>query len=134
MNWESKDEIMNLLTMMRSTVSKASQTTTISTQQKGSLKVPAIKGQVWVAKFTLPSPPEEQTRQLLLAVIDKFNDHQVPYSRPFSMQSNLEWTGFRKGVEKDTPDPQIPELDKYHGLIRDATRQGVVMLLYGGAF
>jgi hypothetical protein len=87
-----------------------------------------------VAKFTLPSPPEEQTRQLLLAMIDKFNDHHVPYSRPLNTQIDLEWAGFRPGVRKDTPEPQIPELDQYHGLIRDATRQGVVMLLYGGAF
>jgi hypothetical protein len=134
MDWKSKDEIINLLATMRSTISKASQTTTISMQQKASLKVPTIKGQVWVAKFTLPSPPEEQTRQLLLAVIDKFNDHHVPYSRPLSTQIDLEWTGFRVGVGKDTPEPPIPELDKYHGLIRDTTRQGVVMLLYGGAF
>jgi hypothetical protein len=134
MDWNSKDEIMNLLAMMRSTISKASQTTTISTQQTASLKVPTIKGNVWVAKFSLPSPPEEQTRQLLLAVIDKYIDQHVPYSRPLSTQIDLEWTGFRPGAGKDTPQPRIPELEKYHGLIRDTTRQGVVMLLYGGAF
>ncbi|CAG8974308.1 hypothetical protein HYALB_00011978 [Hymenoscyphus albidus] len=132
--WESKDDIGNLLVVIRESVREASQTTTISQQQIGSLKSPASKGKIWVAKSSLLPSPEDQARQSLLGVIDKFNEQNVPYFRPLSTKIDLEWVGFRKGVVKDTPEPKISEKEKYRGLLEDSPGPGVVMILYGGAF
>lgn len=134
MDWESKEKIQDLVSKMRDLIREAAAKQTISEQQKGSLKTSAIKGPVWVANFSLPSPPEDDIRRVLLEVIDKFNDQRVSYTRPISTPVELEWVGFRKGVGKDEPQPQISELEKYKGLMGDVTGSGVVFFVYGGAF
>jgi len=134
MDWESKEDIDNVVGFIRDIVRQAAETTTISEQQKKSLKTPRIKGPIWVSKFKLQPPPEDSIRTLLLEVIDKFNYHNIVYARPKSSSIDLEWIGFRKGVEAETPEPQISEVEKYQGLMNDNSNPGVVMFLYGGAF
>lgn len=134
MDWESKENIQDIVSKMRGPIREAAAKLTISEQQKGSLRTSIIKGPIWVANFSLAFPPEDSIRIVLLEVIDKFNDQRVSYTRPISTPINLEWVGFRKGVGKDEPQPQISELEKYHGLMGDATGSGVVFFVYGGAF
>ncbi|CAG8961502.1 hypothetical protein HYFRA_00013853 [Hymenoscyphus fraxineus] len=134
MNWESKEEIQHLLTNFRSFVKDVAGKYSISEQQNNSLISPPVKGPVWVANFTLPFPPEDSVRQILLEVIDKFNDQRSFYVRPISTPISMEWVGFRKGVGKDEPASNLSEVEKYQGLMRDASGPGIIMFIYGGAF
>lgn len=89
---------------------------------------------MWVANFTLPPPKEDDARSLLFQVIDDLNENHASYTRSEPVPTYAEWTGFRKGVGKNEPEPQISEREKYDSLMKDTTRPGIVMFCYGGAF
>lgn len=120
--------------MMRAGVFAVSSTTTISQQQNASLKETAIKGPSWVSKFTIPAPKEDHLRTLLLRVIDELADGNGPRTRPQSKAIDLQWTGYRAGVGRDTPELPISEQEKYSRLMQDISSPLVIMFVYGGAF
>jgi hypothetical protein len=106
--------------------------TTISLQQKKSLKDFSVKGTTRAAKFTLPSPPEDGIQQLLLQIIGKHNEDNVEYTRPQSSRTSMEWTAYRKTAGRDALGAETSELEKYRGLIGDTLGVGLVVFLYGG--
>jgi hypothetical protein len=133
MDWQSKKEIGRLTAMLRDMVEETGKLT-VSEQQQSTLKTPVVKGPMWVAKFTYPVPKEDKARELLFQAIDDLNEHHASYTRPESVATHAEWTGFREGVGKDEPEPSISEKEKFDGLMKDATSPGVIMFCYGGAF
>ena len=134
MNWECKESISEFVGMMRAGILTASSTTTISQQQNATLQESAIKGPSWVSKFTVPPPKNDHVRTLLLRVIDELADGNAPRARPKSEAIDLQWTGYRKGVGSDTPQPSISEKEKYDRLMKDVLSPLVIFYIYGGAF
>lgn len=134
MNWGSKESISELVEKMRAALFAISSTMTISQQQNGTLKEPAIKGPSWVSKFTVPPPKEDCVRMLLLKVIDVLADGNEPLTRPQSEALDLQWTGYRINVGRETPEPLLSEKEKYSRLMKDISSPLVIMFIYGGAF
>ena len=134
MDWESKESISELVGRMRAGVFAVSSTTPISQQQDASLREITTKGPSWVSRFTIPPPKEDYLRTLLLRVIDELADGNGPCTRPQSKAIDLQWTGYRTGVGRDTPELPISEQEKYTGLMKDISSPLVIMFVYGGAF
>lgn len=134
MDWESEEAISGFVAEMRAGVLAISSTTTISQQQNATLKQPTVKGPSWVSKCTVSPPKEDRVRTLLLRVIDKLGDGNGPDAQPQSEAIDLQWTGYRKGVGRDTPEPFISEKEKYARLMEDVSSPLVILFIYGGAF
>lgn len=89
---------------------------------------------MWVSNSTIPVPDEDDSRVVLLQVIDDTNEEHAPYTRPQSRPLQLQWTGFRKGASQDTPEPEISEVEKYQRLLQDTENRTVILYVYGGAY
>jgi hypothetical protein len=134
MNWESKESISELVGGMRAGLFALSSSATISQQQNATISEKAIRGPSWVSKFTVLPPKKDHVRTLLLRVIDHLADGNGPRTRPRSEAIDLRWTGYRTGVNRETPEPSISEKEKYTRLMKDVSSPLVVFFIYGGAF
>ncbi|KAF7927360.1 uncharacterized protein EAE97_010035 [Botrytis byssoidea] len=109
--------------------------TSISVQQAATTQNLPVKGPVWVSKFTTPSPSHnDNSRELLLGLIDETNTHNIHYDRPNCEPLSCEWTGYREGVEAGTPEPLLSENEKYQELVEGTKSPLTVLYLYGGSF
>jgi hypothetical protein len=107
---------------------------TISKQQKRSLRDPGVKGKMWVSKVTLPAPSEDAVRDLLLGAIGACSWENAEYARPALLPVEAEWTGRRPGVADGAPEPSISEADKYDNLVKEVTTDVTLLYFHGGAY
>ncbi|KAI9929019.1 hypothetical protein ASPWEDRAFT_49317 [Aspergillus wentii DTO 134E9] len=105
----------------------------VGQQQKRSMRDPGIKGPMWVSKVTLPQPDKDVEQAVIKAIEDlKLGD--ITYRNPGVVPVEAEWTGYRKGVGKNAPQPEISEEDKYRELRKDASSDSVILYFHGGAY
>ncbi|KAJ8065003.1 hypothetical protein OCU04_007306 [Sclerotinia nivalis] len=109
--------------------------TSISVQQAATTQDLPVKGPVWVSKFIIPSPPQvDNSRDLLLGLVDEHNTHNVHYDRPNSEPLSCQWTGYRGGVDTNTPEPKLSENDKFEKLVQGTKSPLTIFYIYGGTF
>jgi hypothetical protein len=105
----------------------------VSKQQEASKRDPGIKGPMWVSKVTLPAPEDA----VKVAVIKAINELKMSGSETFEIPSVLpveaEWTGYRSGVNKHAPQPDLSEEEKYRELKKEAKSDMVILYIHGGA-
>lgn len=109
-------------------------TTSISAQQAASNRDDPVKGPVWVSKFTVPKPTNDNSRDLFLGLVDEANYKNVRYDRPDSAMLHFEWTGFRSDASEDTPEPSLPETEKFQNLMAETTSPLTILYIHGGSF
>ncbi|KAL1962067.1 hypothetical protein VTN77DRAFT_595 [Rasamsonia byssochlamydoides] len=105
----------------------------VGKQQRVSTREPGIKGPMWVSKVTLPAP-EDAVRDAVIKAIDELKTSgaetfEIPAVRPVE----AEWTGYRSGVDKKAPLPDLSEEEKYRELRREAKSDMVILYIHGGA-
>ncbi|KAL2854853.1 Alpha/Beta hydrolase protein [Aspergillus pseudoustus] len=105
----------------------------IGKQQKGTMRDPGIKGPLWVSKVTIPKP-EIDVKEAVIRAIEELKSGDETYDIPGVGLVEAEWTGYRKGVQKNTPQPDISEADKYEQLKKDSSEDMVVLYFHGGAY
>ncbi|KAJ5644949.1 hypothetical protein N7507_010960 [Penicillium longicatenatum] len=106
---------------------------TMTETQKNSLRDPGIKGPMWVSKVTLPQP-ELDVRDAVVRAIEILGTGQETFDIPDTTAVEAEWTGYRRGVGKKEPQPDISEEDKYRALRKDITSDMTILYLHGGAY
>lgn len=106
---------------------------TMTETQKNSMRDPGIKGPMWVAKVTLPQP-EMDVRDAVLHAIEILGNGQETFDIPAAVAVEAEWTGYRRGVGKKEPQPDISEEEKYRALRKDITSDMTILYLHGGAY
>ncbi|KAJ5539824.1 hypothetical protein N7513_008156 [Penicillium frequentans] len=106
---------------------------TMTETQKNSMRDPGIKGPMWVAKVTLPQP-EMDVRDAVLHAIEILGNGQETFDIPAVNEVGAEWTGYRRGVGKNEPQPDISEEEKYRALRKDITSDMTILYLHGGAY
>ena len=104
----------------------------IITQQIASQRGPKFLGRCWVSRVTFPAPTEASVSSLLAAVIEHLGDGGEAYTMPLLEPVEAHWTGFRSGVSAREPEPPIPEVDKYAGLMKEVTSPITILYAYGG--
>lgn len=105
----------------------------VSKQQKGSMRDPGIKGPMWVSKVTFPRP-ENDVQDAVIKAIEALKSGDETYDIPGVGPVEAEWTGYRKGVDKNTPQPDVSEEEKYRKLRSDSDADMVILYFHGGAY
>ena len=99
-----------------------------------SLKDPGIKGKMWISKVVLPKPEEEGAREALVDAIDGLKEGKGSYPVPKIGNVEAEWTGWRKGVGKDAPRPELSEEEHYMNLMKEVESDVTILYFHGGAY
>lgn len=134
MDFEDPRSLLAAAQMLRAEFLKGSMAASLSVQQAASIRDDPVKGPVWVSKFTGPKPTDDNSRDLLLALIDGANDQGIRYNQPDSEPLRCEWTGFRGDAGKDTPEPSLREDEKFQKLVAETTSPLTILYIYGGSF
>jgi hypothetical protein len=134
MDFENPQHLLAAAQKARTQYLKTVQATSISVQQAASLQDNPVKGPVWVSKFTVPKPAIDNSRDLLLKLVDEENYKKIRYDRPDSEPLRCEWTGFRGNVGKDTPEPALAEREKFMKLSAETKSPLSIFYVYGGSF
>lgn len=102
--------------------------------QRFSLKDPGIKGPLWIAKVTMPAPPEADALEALLRTIKDLGDGSEQFTTPTTVPVEAEWTGARRGVSKNAPRPDLPEDEQYKHLVNENASDTTILYFHGGAY
>ncbi|KAI1933665.1 hypothetical protein LOZ65_000301 [Ophidiomyces ophidiicola] len=102
--------------------------------QRGSLRDPGKKGYMWIAAVETPKPPEDDVLHALQKAIKYHMEGSETYDVPEVRAVQAEWTGFRKGANAKTPQPDISEQAKYERLMEDVDQDTTILYFHGGAY
>ena len=128
----SHEEITKGVNRLRKSLAKGGWAP-ISSWQKPSVKDPGVKGPTWVSRASYLAPPEDDLRRVLLDAIKELGNGTEQFATPQIEALHAQWTGWRKGVGKDEPEPTLSEQEKYEALCRSTTNDKVIFYSYGGA-
>lgn len=95
---------------------------------------PGIKGPMWISKVTLPSPHETDVLDVLLQAIKDLGDGTEQFTTPAIVPVEAEWTGSRRGVSKNAPRPDLPEVKQYENLVNENSAETTILYFHGGAY
>ncbi|KAL1624253.1 hypothetical protein SLS56_007955 [Neofusicoccum ribis] len=129
--WDLRTELT--INILRSELSKPNPSS-ISEQQRNSIKIPEVKGPMWVSNATMPAPPEDDVRQELLKAIDDMKTGDETYTVPDLVPVEGEWHGHRANATKTEPDPPISDAEKYARMMKEVKTDAVVLFFHGGAY
>ncbi|KAL2829669.1 Alpha/Beta hydrolase protein [Aspergillus cavernicola] len=102
-------------------------------QQKGSMRDPGIKGPLWVSKVEIPQPAID-VQDAVIKAIEELKMGGETYDIPGVGPVEAEWTGYRRGVDKNAPEPDMSEEQKYVELKQESSADMVVLYFHGGAY
>jgi hypothetical protein len=134
MDFENPHHLLIAAQKVRAEYLKGAKSASISVQQAATIRDAPVKGPVWVSKFTVPKSTNDNSRDLLLALVDEANDKNIRYDRPESESLHFEWTGFRSNASKDSPEPSLREEEKFQKLTAETTSPLAILYVYGGSF
>jgi acetyl esterase/lipase len=108
---------------------------TMSYLQHISLRDPGVKGPLSIAKVTIPPPTDaDGPRDAIVRAIKELGDGTETYNLPDVVSVQAEWTGYRKGVAKNEPRPDLPEEDQYRILMAGVSNKTTILYFHGGAY
>ena len=134
MDFENSDHLPAAAHKVRSEYLKNALSSSISAQQAASMREQSARGRVWVSKFTTPTPPEDDSRYLLLSLVDEVNDKHIRYERPQSEPLSCQWVGHNGQVSKDGPTHSLSEHEKFQRLSVETNGPLTIFYIYGGTF
>jgi len=129
--WDLKTELV--IHLLRSIINSQHRLT-ISVQQKASIRDPGVKGRMWISRVKISTPPEDDIRQALFKTIDEMQTGDQVYTKPEFQTVEAEWTGYRPNVGKDSPEPSLPEEERYKKLMHDVHSDVTILYFHGGGF
>lgn len=130
----SKQDLRTELTVsiLRELIDKP---TAIGQIQRGSTRDPGIKGKMWIAKVTLPKPEDSDgltPKHALAIAIKELGDGSETYTIPETSAVEAEWTGYRSGVDTNTPRPDLSEPEHYNRLMSEVKSNATILYFHGG--
>jgi acetyl esterase/lipase len=102
--------------------------------QNWGLKDPGIKGPLWISKVTMPIAGAALVKDALIRAIKELGDGKEEYNVPELKDVEAEWTGYRSGVEKKAPRPDISEEEHYTRLMQEVKSDVTILYFHGGAY
>jgi hypothetical protein len=101
--------------------------------QSDGIRDPGVKGPMWISKVAFPQP-ENDVRDAVLRAIEVLKTGDETYDIPEPIAVEGEWTGYRSGVGKHTPEPNLSEEEKYHKLRAESPSDMTILYFHGGAY
>ncbi|KAL2277458.1 hypothetical protein FJTKL_00038 [Diaporthe vaccinii] len=120
-----------------------SKPTTISSTQKLLNKDPGVKGRIWVAKYTAPSPKETSLRDVVVRAVENMRQPSSNGSPPPPLKDiewpetvpvEAEWQGYRAGATTQSRLPPITEPEKYTEMMKEVKSPATILYFHGGAY
>ncbi|KAL4916275.1 Alpha/Beta hydrolase protein [Aspergillus aurantiobrunneus] len=105
----------------------------VGKQQKAAMHDPGIKGPLWVSKVRIPQP-ESDVQDAVIKAIEELKVGGETYDNPGVGPVEAEWTGYRRGVDKNASEPEMLEEQKYKQLKKENDADMVVLYFHGGAY
>lgn len=102
-------------------------------QQLG-LKDSGIKGPLWISKATMPAAQGMPVKNALIRAIKELGNGSEEYVVPELHDVEGEWTGYRSGVGKNAPRPDISEEEQYTRLMQEVKSDVTILYFHGGAY
>ncbi|KAJ5280527.1 benzoate 4-monooxygenase cytochrome P450 [Penicillium angulare] len=138
MRYDDAEYLADTSKVVKANILDARTQNSVSMQQAFTCRDEAVKGNVWVSKFSLPKPADEDdtSRDHFMRLVDDANEHNVEFQRLYSQKLDFEWVGYRGGKEigKKTPEPDIPEREKFERLSAETKGPLTILYIYGGSF
>ncbi|KAL8673515.1 MAG: hypothetical protein Q9168_002072 [Polycauliona sp. 1 TL-2023] len=106
--------------------------TPVGTLQQETVADRGAKGPCWVSRVVLPAPTERDVLDVILDAIKGLSIGNESYTMPTICDVHAQWTGHRTGVQKDEPEPDISEAEKF-GHLQAEVANPVTILLLGPA-
>ncbi len=128
--WDLRTELT--VTVLRSMLD-GPQTTITKQQRRLNRDDAPVKGRMWISRYTMPPPPEDDARQALIRAIEDLKEGSESFTPPSMDPVSAEWTGYRANVAKDAPEPSISESEKFAGLMKEVTSDVTILYFHGGA-
>ncbi|KAJ9660222.1 hypothetical protein H2198_002728 [Neophaeococcomyces mojaviensis] len=102
--------------------------------QAPTLRDPGIKGQMWIATAKCPAP-DSHVRDAVVSGIRELGNGTETFDLPDIADVEGEWTGYRGGVDKKAPRPQLSsEREHYEHLMKETTSPVTILYFHGGAY
>jgi acetyl esterase/lipase len=131
--WDLRTEMV--VKLMRSFVGPQRVPIPISVTQANSLRDGGVRGKMWVSRYTIPKPAEDDLRAALFRAFDALSEHGEHVDAPDVLPVGVEWTGFRADAADIDPEPaDASEADKYASLMKEVTSDATILYLHGGGF
>ncbi|KAI9832914.1 MAG: hypothetical protein M1819_003944 [Sarea resinae] len=134
--WDLRTEMT--IKILRAFVATTSHPSSISEQQRLSLKDPGVKGPIWISRVTIPVDEKgDEIRKLVFGAIDDLAEEEEmkDYPKPDLVPVEAEWTGYRSGVDAHEPEPVgMAEEEKYKRLMDEVQSDVTVLYFHGGAY
>lgn len=120
-----------------------SKPTTISSTQKLLNKDPGVKGRIWVANYTAPSPKETSLRDVVVRAVENMRQPSSNGSPPPPLKNiewpetvpvEAEWQGYRAGATTQSRLPPITEAEKYTEMMKEVKSPATILYFHGGAY
>lgn len=120
-----------------------SKPTTISSTQKLLNKDSGVKGRIWVAKYTAPSPKEASMRDVVVRAVEEMRQPSSNGSPPPPLKGiewpqavpvEAEWQGYRAGATTQSRLPPITEAEKYAEMMKEVKSPATILYFHGGAY
>lgn len=86
-----------------------------------------------MSKVRIPQP-ELDVQDAVIKAIEELKEGGETYDIPGVGPVEAEWTGYRKGVDKNAPEPGLSEEQKYEALKKENNADMVVLYFHGGAY
>ncbi|XWX02024.1 hypothetical protein V2A60_010056 [Cordyceps javanica] len=130
--WDLRTELA--VTTLRDFLGNAPPST-ISAQQALFMRDAGARGRIWVARATLPAPPEDDVRRQVCGAVAALGSGGERYATPPLQDVGGEWVGVRHGVSSWAAEPaELSERAKFDSLTREAAETGTTILyVHGGA-
>ncbi|KAI1177975.1 alpha/beta hydrolase fold-domain-containing protein [Nemania sp. FL0916] len=143
-------QYMDLKTDLTLTVMKLAMGDTkpqpVGKTQAFTLLDPGVQGRIWISHAVAEVPPERGLRDALERVILSLCDggpdpdpesvaaQSASLMMPDMVPVEAEWTGYRAGVPRDEPLPDVPEAQKYEAMMKECRNATTVLYFHGGAY
>lgn len=105
---------------------------TLTAIQKESRKARRLKGPFRQHKATIPTPAEDDIRQLFLEVVDEIQ--KIDFKIPNLVPVDVEWIGFSGHKAGGLQEPNEQKAETYETLIEASSNDLVLLHVHGGAY
>ncbi|KAL9087449.1 MAG: hypothetical protein Q9159_003661 [Coniocarpon cinnabarinum] len=130
--WDLKTAL--LIATVRSIMAQS--TSSVTQQQRFSLRDPGVKGPMWVVPITLGlDDNEDDIRQLLFRAVEDMNETGLErYEKCILKPVEAEWQAHRKGVSQTAqPPPNVNNEQMFAKMCDDLESDGTILYFHGGA-
>ncbi|KAL4878717.1 lipase/esterase [Aspergillus karnatakaensis] len=136
LGWSPTSQKWDLRTALTVTVLRDilcnSPPSTITEQQQNTMHDPGVKGNMWISRVTIP--PSNTLKDVLCTAVRSLGTGAEEFSKPSAEPITAEWTGYRANASAKTPEPAIPEAEKFRCLMEEVKSDVTVLYFHGGSY